>query len=77
MTPDAAWPNLPAHLATFTPEMHAAHRSPKGVARPEDLVEGLDSRKSAKALMKFAHKPHLKLKNTRRVTPSRRKRKRI
>ena len=64
--PDASWPNLPNHFA-FSEADHAAHTSPKGVAYPETLYPGLmDSRKSAKGLMKFAHKPHLKLTTARK-----------
>jgi len=75
MPPDAAWPNLPNHFV-FTPADHAAHTSPKGIAYPEHLYPGLmDSRKSAKGLMKFAHKPHLKVATGRKraVTPKRKR----
>jgi hypothetical protein len=64
MTPDAAWPNLPAYQREFTPEQHAAHRSPRGVPRPEDLAPRTTTVKAAKGLMKFARKPHLKLAKT-------------
>jgi hypothetical protein len=59
MPPDAAWPALPSYR-TFTPADHAAHTSPKGMPYPETLMPGSDSRKAAKQIMKFAHKPHLK-----------------
>jgi hypothetical protein len=74
MTPDATYFNdLPGYSTTFTPEQHAAHRTAKGVHYPENLVPGLDSRKSAKALMKIGSKPHLKFMAKR--TPKKRKKK--
>jgi len=75
MTPDAAWPNLPGYKTQFTADEHAAHTSPKGIPYPDDLAPKTDSRKAAKALMKFAHKPHLKMTKVSR-TKSRPRRKR-
>jgi hypothetical protein len=72
MPPDAAWPNLPSYHS-FTAEDHAAHTSPKGIPYPENLVLGLDARKSAKGLMKAASKPHLKLSQPKSNTMKRRK----
>ena len=60
MPPDIAWPALPGYATSFTEAQHAAHRTAKGIHYPENLVPGLDSRKSAKGLMKAASKPHLK-----------------
>ena len=75
MTPDSNWPALPSYR-TFTAADHAAHTSPKGVPYPETLMTGTDSRKAAKQIMKFAHKPHLTLKRTpKRATQPKRKRK--
>jgi hypothetical protein len=74
MTPSATYfSDLPGYSTTFTPEQHAAHRSPKGTPYPENLVPGLDSRKSAKGLMKAATKKHITL--TAKRTGKRRKKK--
>ncbi len=72
MSPDAQWPNLPAH-GRFTPAHHAAHTTGKGLHLPQDLYPNLDSRKAAKQLMKFVNKPHLKMNRV--VTKARRKKK--
>jgi len=68
--PDANWPNLPAYQKEFTPEQHAAHRSPRGIPRPEDLAPRTTTVKAAKGLLKVVRKPHLKLSKS---TKSRRK----
>lgn len=72
--PDANWPNLPGYRA-FTAEDHAAHTSPKGVPYPEHVAPGTESHKMAKLAMKFAGKPHLKMKTPTRRTVSRRRKK--
>lgn len=75
MTPDAQWPALPSYH-TFTPADHAAHTSPKGIPYPDSLMNGVDARKAAKQLMKFSHKPFIRLKNTKpRTTKRKRKEK--
>jgi hypothetical protein len=74
LCPDANWPALPSYR-TFTAADHAAHTSPKGVPYPETLMNGVDSRKAAKQIMKFAHKPHLTLKKTTRPRVSARRKK--
>lgn len=74
MTPD--WPNLPSYH-TFTPADHAAHRSPKGIARPADLISDYDVRKNkmGKQLVKVARKPHLTNVKRKPVASRRKKRK--
>jgi hypothetical protein len=74
--PDAFWPNLPAFQRDFTPEQHAAHRSPKGVPRPEDLAPRTTSVKAAKGLLKVVRKPHLTTRKTNKATKPRRRKKR-
>lgn len=69
---EASWPNLP-NYAEFSEADHAAHRSPKGIAYPTDLIPGADARKHARQLMKVARKPHLNMKGPRKTSVRRRK----
>lgn len=63
MTPDAAWPSIPNYGKDgFTAEDHAAHTTPKGIPYPHDLIPGQKATAMAKLAMKFATKPHLKMK---------------
>lgn len=80
MPPDANWPNIPDYR-NITPADHAAHTTPKGTLRPDEIyLNAKPSHKMAKELMKIGHKPHLKLKTAkpqpRRRSPAARRKKR-
>jgi len=66
--PNAPWPNLPDYR-NFSEADHAAHRSPRGVAYPENL--GM-TRKASKTLLKGSKVGQPKLQRNR--SPKRKKR---
>ena len=79
MPPDAYWPAI-ANPQNITAEDHAAHTTPRGVRRIEDVYPGLSTKKFSKQAMK-AMKPQIKMKSSvkfkaphsRRSTPRKRK----
>lgn len=73
--PGPNWPNIPDH-ARVGPAEHAAHTTPKGVQRMEELLppsNKVNTRKTTKLFLKFMHKPHLKTSRPKAVKGRKRK----
>jgi hypothetical protein len=75
MTDCPTYPQLPRYATEIPESIHALHRSPKGVARPEDLIKGVDAGKHARQIMKVARKPHYNQSLKRHPKTAKRKKK--